>query len=425
MAQGISSKAAIAKASLADSLEHFLKSAEEKKTEIGSKIDLLIQIANTRRQVLLQEIENEIELIQEDVRKKQISLSQLEKTEADIENNLSGNQARNAMKLELCKQINRIDLHLPNLKIKWSNEFTRIIEMFDLFCQLLVYTESPFELENNTAPIWTANLSCGSGTNEIAEAKSVAIDPETQSIYVGDANAMKILIFNMCGDFERSIVIKKAPATFGRMIIHNSSIYCYVNSSIFSTKLYKLNKTTGELIAELETGHLIRGLAISLVDNTLYTCRKSSERILRFSTDLVALNPIELVSPYIRRYRFMHTEIHDMLLLDGQIIALMSYTDYPIQVFDASGYLSRCVYLEKHSVLGEQFLCIDRHWNIIVTCCGDKFISVYNREGKRIAKVGKVGQEREEVYYPRGIVLDANGSLVVCDCKKKFLLQAY
>ena len=421
MAQGFSSRAAAEAKSLADSLEKFLQSAEEKKTEVNSKIDLLIQIANTRRQALLIEIDKKIELTKEDVRRKQVNLSQLEKTEIDIVNNLTGNKAIHALNAEICKQINNIDLNLPKLKIKWSNGLTRIIEMFDIFSQLLIFAESPFELENNAAPIWTAGLNCGSGTNEITEAKSVAIDPETQNIYVGDAYGTKILIFNKVGDFERTMAITKS--SIGRMIIHRSSIYCHINSNIYSTKLSKLNKESGKLISELETGYVIRGLAVW--SNMVYTCSKNSKQILRFSTDLLKIPSLTIQSPYIKRNVLWHSEIQDMICVEGELIMLLSYAEYPIQVFDKSGHLSRCVNLENYSVLGEQFLCVDMHWNIIISCHQNKSLSVYNKQGKRIATVGKVGQEREDMYYPRGIVLDANGSLVVCDCKKKFILQAY
>ena len=422
MAQASYSKANRAKVSLADSLEKYLKSAEEKKTEINSTIDALIEIANTRRKTLLLEIDNEVALVQEEVKNKQNDLSEIEKTELDIHRNLSGNQTRQAMTRELHNQIDKINLNLPNFKLKWSNGTTRMINNFDLICQLLIYTESPFESENNNSPLWISDLKCGNGTNEITEAKSLAIDSATQNIYVGDASGKKILIFNKLGDYVETLAIKTGPSSIGRMIIHCGFIYCYINS-IISTKLFKLDKSTGVRIAEIDTGSVLSGLTIC--NNIVHTCSKNAQLIFRFSTYLVTFGKLEIKSPFIKRGRLWHSEVQDMVSISDKLVMLLSYAERPIQAFDLSGGLLWGINLENYSVLGEQYLCIDKQWNIIIASNQDKFLRVYNKDGNSIGKVGKVGEERGDMYYPRGIALDFGGNLIVCDCKKKFLLQAY
>ena len=412
MAQASYSKANKAKVSLADSLDKYLRSAEEKKTEINSTFDALIEIANTRRETLLLEIINKVAIVQEEVRNKQIVLSQFEKTELDIDK-----------------------LNLPNFKLKWSNGTTRIINNFDLICQLLIYTESPFESENNS-PLWISDLKCGNGVNEITEAKSLAIDSATQNIYMGNASGKKILIFNKLGDYVETLAITRGPSSIGRMIIHSEFIYCHINSirelrrynrgsrsSISSSRLFQLDKSTGIQIAQIETGSVLSGLAIC--NNIVHTCSKITQHIFRFSTDLVRLEQLEIKSPYLKRERFWRSQVQDMVSMDEHLVMLLSDAQLPIQAFDLSGDLLWGINLENYSVVGEQFLCIDTQWNIIIASNQDKLLSVYSKDGKRIGKVGKVGMERGDMYYPRGIALDSGGNLIVCDCKKKFLLQAY
>ena len=423
MAQAFPMRAMKAKSTLANSLERFLKSAEEKKCEVNSKINYLIEIANVQRRVLLLDIENEVRRVEEDVNRNQIFLSQLEKTEIDIDKNLSSNETRHAMETTLSKQINTINLNLPNLKLKWSNWFTRFIENFDLFCHLMIYTESPFDMDKNNTPLWTASLSLGNGDNEVTEAKSIAIDPRTQNIYVGDASGRKILIFNKVGDYVKTLKIAANPSSIGRMLVYCDSIYCYVNSIIRSTRLNRLDKFTGEQIGVIEIGSLLKGLAIC--DQMLYTSITDAKHILRLTTDLKHCEWFKINPPIIKRGRLWSSSVQDMTSVNGELVMLLSYTEHPIQVFDTSGGLLRSLDINNYSALGEAFLCIDAHWNIIITSSQDKLVHVYNENGREIASVGRAGQDREDMYYPRGVVLDLDGNLIVCDCKKKFLLQAY
>ncbi|KAI6647386.1 hypothetical protein LOD99_12382 [Oopsacas minuta] len=420
MAQLETNKVLEAKSLVTESLEKFLKSAENTKTEINLKTDRLIEVANARRQILLSQIDDEVVKVKERVEKNRKLLSQLEKVEKEIDCNLSGNQVRDSMLNSLTDEINKLNFNLPKFRVKWSKSFTALNEKIEPVYDLIVYEESPFELESNNVPLWTASLNCGKGEDEVVEAKSIAVDPESGDIYVGDGSSRKIQIFNRVGEPVRTVSIGRNPSSFGRMLVHEEYIFCYKNS--FSpTIIYKLNKRTGVLINSREMSFLIHGIAIW--DDKVYTGGYATQiNILTINLDVT--RKVEINASYIKK-GFFCSAIQDMKAVDGEIVLLISNCDYAIQVFDLSAEMLRCIALENCSLISDAYFCIDKSWNIMVSTNVDKIVLVFNKKGKKIGSLGQEGQERDRMSYPRGIVLDRDGNYIVCSCKKKYLLQAY
>ena len=419
MAQFVPNTSTDASALLEDSLEKFLMTAKDRKSEVNTRIDSLIQTANTKRQQMLTEIDDEVIKVREAVGKKQTSLTQLKSVESGIDRDLSGNQARNSMLKALSDEVKQINLNLSHFRLKWSSSFIRINGEIDPICELIIYTHSQFELEDSNRPLWSATLNIGKANNEIIEAKSVAIDRETSNIYVGDANGRKILIFNKVGDFICTLALAAYPSSIGRMVVHGNSIYCHNNSFFTSTIVYKLEKNTGAQLATYNARSDIKGIAIW--GNSVYTGTYDLSHMNVLTLDLKEDKQLLTKSPYIKK----SSSLQDMVVVDDEIVLLIFDGEYPIQVFDMSAVLLRCVKLDGYLDFLDALLCIDQHWNIMVTTKWDKLVCVYDKHGEKIASVGTQGKDKDEMYYPRGLVLDADNNLIVCSCKKQYLLQAY
>ena len=405
---------------LADEFDKFMVSAGDRKSEINSRIDSLIRTADARRQLMIIEIDEEVSRVKEKVEEKQQRLTELNKVGSGIGTDLSDNQS---MLNALSGEVDKIDLKLPQFRLKWSSTFTRIGGEIDPLCELIIYTQSSFELEDSNTPLWSAILGLGKANNEVIEAKSVAIDRRTGDVYVGDASGRKILIFNKVGDFIRTLTLPHYPSAIGRMVIHESSIFCHNNSFFPATVVYKLNKNTGLQEATFDARSGIKGLAIW--NNSVYTGAHDLSHLNVLALDLTEVKLELITSSHIKKSKVLGSSLQDMVAVDGEIVLLISSSEYPIHVFDLSALLLRCVKLDKYSALLDAFLCIDQQWNIMVTTHLDKLVRVYNKEGKEIASVGKQGQDKDGMYYPKGIVLDADNNLIVCSCKKQYLLQAY
>ena len=421
MAKQCPAEAAISE--LTELFEKFLISAETRKDEINTKIDSLIQTADARRLQMLTDIDSEVTRVREEVDKKQDTLTQLRQAETDIDINLSANESRESMLNALSVEVDKVDLKLSDFRLKWTSAFTRMSAEIDPLCQLIMYTESAFERADSDTPLWSASLNLGKGNNEIIEAKSVAIDGETGNLYVGDASGRKILILNRVGDFIRTLALPAYPSAIGRMLIHESSIFCHNNSFLPATVLYRLDKNTGALEASYDAHASIKGLAIW--ENSLYTGAYELTHLKVLPLDLLKEQQMLITSPHIKKSRVLHSTLQDMSAVDGEIVLLISNSEYPIQVYDLSAQLLRCLRLDKYSAPLDAFICVDKHWNIIVTSHADKLVRVYNKKGTEIASVGRYGQDRDGMYYPRCVVLDTDSNLIVCSCKKQYLLQAY
>ena len=408
---------------LEDSFEKLKTSAEDHKSEINTKIDSLIETANTKRQQMLTEIDDEVNKVREAVENKQSLLTDLKNVKSGLDADLSDTKMRDSMLEALYDQINKIDLNLSRLRLKWNSSFIRISGKIDPICELIAYTQSQFELEDSNIPLWSATLNLGKANNEIIEAKSVAIDRETGDVYVGDACGKKILIFNKVGDFIRTLVLAAYPSAIGRMVVHGNSIYCHNNSFLPSTIIYKLDKTTGIQSATYNARSHIKGIAIW--GDSVYTGAHDLSNLNILTLDLTTVKLMPITSLYMKKSIILSSILQDMVVVDGEIVLLIANCDYPLQVFDLSAALLRYVKLDKYSAVLDAFLCIDQHWNIMVSTNHDKLVRIYDKQGKAIGSVGRQGQDKDGMYYPRGIVLDTDNNLIVCSCKKQFLLQAY
>ena len=262
----------------------------------------------------------------------------------------------------------------------------------------------------------------------MSEAKAFAIDPETSNIYVGDPVMPKILILNKLGEYVGTLKIK--PSSIGRMVICQDSIFCKTNSYVTST-LYRLDKNTGKLLARFEGGNIS---AITAVSDQVLVCDYELKLNILTLTDLSMIcDQVKLVSPFLAKAKFLpsiltaaitSSIVSDMECVKEELVTLVyNSKGCPIQVFDKSGTLLRAIVNEiPVSGFMEAYLCLDEHGNIILSFDTSRLVSIYSKEGKLVAVIGT---DNDEISHPKCMALDQDGNLIVCNNRKRNILQAY
>ena len=410
-------------ANLGNSIEILENNAERVKCEVNEKIDSLIESINTQRRQILNEIDSELNDARKPLKKYDNMTAARMEAKKRLAKDLEGDDVLiSKLSFNIDEELNKTSVEMPTIMIQWNLNFNRICE--EKIGQLKVYKQSRFERCNK--PLWST-LNRGKADDEVSEAGTIAIDSETSNIYVGDASAGKILIMNNMGEYLRTLKFKK-PSSITRMMISHNDLYCNSHSAMGRT-LYRIEKDSGKVLGKFHTNN----------DHTFTITPEASEVFLCnvmlnlniLSLDLRTNNVVPLKSPYLRKLlSAVSSSVLEMKCVKEELVMLIQNPKvYPIQVFDKGGTFLRGI--AEDIPIGVEllylypFLCVDEQWNIYISHDGYHLVNVYNKHGRKIASVGTPGNDRNEMFQPKGIALNKDGNLIVCNNKKQYILQAY
>ena len=403
---------------LRNSIERLENNARHLKQEINDKVDLLIASINSQRKKLLDQVDSELNEAREPLKnfenKNTARMELKERLAKELEGDLA---LLSRLTSEIDEELNKMGMDLPNFRIQWNPNVLRLCEDDENVGELKSYKHSQFEASNT--PLWST-LDRGKADNEVREPKAIAIDTETSNIYVGDASAGKILIMDKTGKYLNTLTFKR-PYTIRSMVVSQNFIYCRSNSFFYTTTLYQLDKNTGELLNKYENNRYIETF-IALADEVFVS---DLFLIVFLSLALSELRSLKIESPHFKNGTSC---VKNVCNVNEELVMLVSDPkEFPIQIFDKNITFLRAIAedISPFAYSAEVYICIDKHWNIIISIDGKKLVNVYNKDGKLLTCLGQKKDEESGLYYPRGIALDTDGNLVVCNNRKKNILQAY
>ena len=79
----------------------------------------------------------------------------------------------------------------------------------------------------------------------------------------------------------------------------------------------------------------------------------------------------------------------------------------------------------QDQLIGASYLCVDRHFNIIVSDEGANNLKIFSIEGHLLTTIGQEGEGPGKFYHPSGIDIDKEGRIVVFDNKQSHKLQFF
>ena len=241
---------------------------------------------------------------------------------------------------------------------------------------------------------------------------SIAIDSETNNIYVCDERNNRVQVFNESLEFLFTFS-DKMNSPHG-ICINLNRVYVtqyYANSlTVYSTEGKYIQSVGRRGNKELEF-NCPRGVAVSTVNNLIYVCDSWNNRIQCLNLDLTFNSFIEVNYP------------RDIKLTPEDILVLTEGNPC-IQFYDYSHQLIREIITQGEScqVINPLYFCLDRELNILVTdfSAGSTYsefsidiVLIFSNSGELLYKLGKRGEGRGDFISPTGIVTDREGRIIV------------
>ena len=246
--------------------------------------------------------------------------------------------------------------------------------------------------------------------------RSIAIDSETNNIYICDGGNNRVQVFNNSFEFL---------FTFSEEIESPIGICIYLN------KVYVTQFDANSLIVYSIEGRYIQsvgrkgykelefnrpgGIAVSTVNNLIYICDCFNHRIhcvnLNFTFNSFISN---LTRP------------RDIKLTPQDIVVLTEGSPC-IQFYDYSHQLIRQIVTRGggNQVINPCYFCLDTEFNILMTDLSADRVLIFSNRGELVHKFGKRGEGRGDFISPGGIAVDSQDRIIVVSENPKHCIQLF
>ena len=245
---------------------------------------------------------------------------------------------------------------------------------------------------------------------------SIAIDSETDNVYICDSMNHRVQVFTknleFIFDFKEQMYV---PVGIG---INHSKVYVTElmrNSlNLYSTK-GKFLKTVWKHGKGKLQFDCPRGVAVSNVTKRIYICDSRNSRIQCLNLDLTFHSFIEdIPSP------------RDVKLTSDEVVVLIS-GDPCVRYYNYSHQLIRQIIPrgEGNLVIYPCYFCIDKASNILMTDFATNCVLIFSNRGELIHKFGQKGEDRGEFIYVSGIALDSEDRIIVASENPNHCIQLF
>ena len=260
---------------------------------------------------------------------------------------------------------------------------------------------------------------CGQKLDDLFHPKGLAIDRNTDVIFVADCMNHRVQSFDKNGIHLKAIKSPLLTYPWG-VVVHGEFLYitCCTSETNY---LLKLCKHTGDEIEALAYQFWLAGLDIDSMGN-VYACQCNGS-IHAFDSKLSHTKTIQLKSSYIVQEQ---TEIWDVKFVGDEFFYILCEGSlYPVQLFDLKGKLLRCVVHQSEMSRG-YFFCVDSDQNILISDNQESVVRIFNKKGCLILVLGGKETVNDEgiLKTPTGIAIN-EGHIVVCDDKPTQTLQSF
>ena len=386
----------MAKQELRDRFEYYFGVLREKHLEMEARLDEVVRVAETR------------------VMDRQTQLNQLRITKAEVSQNLVHNKLNETLvnvSRELDEKIQGLEVivdQVPSVWLEWRDEW-----LVGGMAELCVVCEG-VSYVNRHNPV-CSGVNRGKGQNELSYPWGLSTDRHNGDVYVCDYGAVRIQVFSREGIHQRTISLQGLSRPDEITVTpHQLFVSCIIPS-----RLLKLDKLSGSILCSVKTEDSIYGLSADT--DTLYTGMRSSNQVCHHSLeDLTTIRVTTLNSPHITQ----DTTLLDLKIATSIFIVLFGDCNYPIQTFSRDGNLIQVI-TSQDQLIDASYLCVDRHFNIIVSDMGPHNLKIFSIEGHLLTTIGQEGEGPGKFYNPSGIDIDKEGRIVVVDWKRSHILQFF
>ena len=266
----------------------------------------------------------------------------------------------------------------------------------------------------------------GRAPGELLYPQGVAIDPATKHIYIAEGcyppwNFARVSIFSESGEYLNSYTHGTMKSLWG-IAIHGNNLYVTdwnahaVLHLKIESDLYLVARigSRGSGIGQFDAP---RQLAIS-PNGDVYVADVYNNRIQILD---YSLNPIRKVT---------HPSIHrpyDVKLTTEEMYVITPDDSPCVHVFTHTGHKIRSLITcgEGMQVSCPLFFCLDVKENLFISDFQEHQIKMFSNEGSLLDTLGEYGHQVGMFYFPKGLALASNLSLVTVSNNRNYSLQIF
>ena len=245
---------------------------------------------------------------------------------------------------------------------------------------------------------------------------SIAIDSETDNVYICDSGNCRVQVFTKNLEFIFDFK-EKMDWPAGICINHNK---VYVTQ--FRNNSLNVHSTEGKFLNSVGKGgkrklefNGSRGVAVSNEKKIIYICHMSNARIQCLNLDLTFHSLIEdIPSP------------RDVKLSLDEVIVL-TLGDPCVRYYNYSHQLIRQIipHGERSLVIDPCYFYIDKARNIIMTDIATNCVLIFSSTGELIHKFGQRGEDGREFIDVTGLALDSEDRIIVASQNPNHCIQLF
>ena len=400
----------------------FLSQVERVRVELRERVARAHQVLQERETALLSELQQLEDTYRGEGVDKQIDQLRIQKeqTIATLTDNknkeiLEQSVAQlDARMRELAANLETARDRMRRVELEWD---VNLEGMLSRTGSIRVRGEPDYKEKGN--PVMVAGKH-GKGTSstpgEFCSPRSIAIDSETNNIYVCDGGNNRVQVFNESLEFLFTLS-NEMNLPIGICINLNRVYITHIRASsltVYSTEGKYIQSVGKEGTKELE---FIRpnGVAVSTVNNLIYICDWWNNRIQCLNLNLTFNSFIPNVN------------LPRDIKLTPQDIVVLTEGSPCIQFYDYSHQLIRQIITrgEGNQVTNPVYFCLDREFNILITDYSANTVLIFSNRGELLHKLGRRGKGRGNFISPTGIATDREDRIIVVSQNPKHCIQIF
>ena len=388
--------------------------------QIHETFDRLVSCLNERRNELVTKY-REIQARPADRARME---QELLKSKADMEQNIRMNLLRETQLEILAKleqKLEEVRAPLPDTCVEFLSDTIRLEREIAGVGEII-------EEEASVVPRYD-QMRCvvavgkkGKAPGELTYPFGVAIDENTGYIYVAEGfGSNRVSVFSETGDFLNNFSHQDMTFACG-IALHRDNIY--VTDSVSHVVLHFKMKQQIRHVATFGSGEGSSdeqlndplGLTVS-TDGDVFVADSHNHRIKILDQSLRFKRHVTHQSMKLPR---------DVKLTRDEMYVLCSSSPC-VLVLSHAGKMTRSLVTRGTGmqVSYSEFFCLDAEQNLLISDCGAHEVKIFSKDGTHLHTVGQEGHERGMLYYPRGIALTKDLSLVIVSNNKNFRLQIF
>ena len=260
----------------------------------------------------------------------------------------------------------------------------------------------------------------GQAPGELWDPLGVAIDENTNLIYVAEGVSCRISIFSETGEFLNTFTIQDMRWPWG-IAIHRDNLYVTDTGvhAVFQFKIeadMRLVAKVGSRGSGMGLFNYPRGLSVSTNGNVFVAdCQN---------------NRIQILDDSLHFQRFITHQTmeypRDVKLTPDEVYVLCDVSPC-ILVFSHAGEKIRSLITRGTGmqIRSAYFFCLDRKQNLLISDWRIDQVRIFSKEGTHLHTIGEPGHEVGMLYGPRGIVLTKNLNLIIVSRNSNYRLQIF